>query len=99
MVLIWLPVADPGFPVGGGAEPLGGAPTSDVGAFQQKRKNLIMLGGARRRRPPGSANGYQCQDHFRIKVNTETNCMCLDFYHKSGDGPSNENYCRSDCGH
>ena len=38
-------MADPGFPVGGG----GGAPTSNVGAFQQKhmqkRKNWILLGG------------------------------------------------------
>ena len=39
-------VADPGFPVGGG-----GAPTSDVGTFQQKhmrkQKNWILLGGGR----------------------------------------------------
>ena len=37
----------------------GGAPTSDVGTFRQKRmqkrKNWILLGG-RQRRPPGSAN-------------------------------------------
>ena len=38
-------VADPGFPVGGGVDPLGGAWTSDMGAFwqkcMQKRKNLV----------------------------------------------------------
>ena len=42
-------MADPGFPVGGGAEPLGGVPTSDVGTFWQKcmrkQKNWILLGG------------------------------------------------------
>ena len=46
-----LPVADPGFPVGGG-----GAPTSDVGTFWQKcmrkRKNWILLGGAHADGPP-----------------------------------------------
>ena len=52
-------VADPGFPVGGDAEPLGGggAPTSDVGTFQWKCmwkwKNWIPLEGGRL---PGSAN-------------------------------------------
>ena len=42
-------VVDPGFPVGRGADPLGGAPTSDVYTFwqkrMQKRKKLILLGG------------------------------------------------------
>ena len=51
-----IPVADPGFPVGGG-----GALTSNVGAFWQKhmrkQKNWILLGGGRSpAAPPGSAN-------------------------------------------
>ena len=29
-------VADPGFPIEGGTDPLGGAPTSDVSTFWQK---------------------------------------------------------------
>ena len=45
-------VVDPGFPIGGG-------PTSDAGAFQQKcmqkQKNWIPLGGGAAV-PPGSAN-------------------------------------------
>ena len=54
----WSAVADPGFPVGGG-----GAPTFNVGTFQQKRmrkrKNWIMLGGGGHAPavPPGSATG------------------------------------------
>ena len=47
------------FPLGG-HRPVGGVPTSDAYAFQQKcmwkRKNWILLGGARQRRPPGSAS-------------------------------------------
>ena len=46
-----LSVADPGFPVGRGHRAVGGAPTSDMGAFRQKhmqkRKNWILLGGGR----------------------------------------------------
>ena len=42
-------VADPGFPVGGGRRPVGGAPTSDAYTFRQKcmqkQKKLILLGG------------------------------------------------------
>ena len=42
---LYHPVVDPGFPVGGGVDPLGGVWTSDVGAFQQKgmrkQKNLV----------------------------------------------------------
>ena len=46
--LVLCPVADPGFPVGGG-----GAPTSDVGSFRQKcmRKRKNWVGGAHWRRP------------------------------------------------
>ena len=59
-------VADPGFPVGGG----GGAPTSDMGAFwqkrMQKRKNWILLGG-RQWCPPGSANG-KYEIHMQHKI-------------------------------
>ena len=48
-------VADPGFPVGGGA------PTSNAYTFQQKcmrkRKKLILLGGGAAA-PPESANGF-----------------------------------------
>ena len=57
------PVADPGFPVGGGGRrAIGGALTSDVDAFprkhMRKRKNWILLGGrAPAAPPPGSANG------------------------------------------
>ena len=53
LIRLLLSVADPGFPIGGGggAEPLGGAPTSNVGTFRQKcmrkRKNWILLGAAR----------------------------------------------------
>ena len=57
-------MADPGFPVGGGADPLGGAPTSDAYTFRRKRmrkrKKSILLGGEGARAggaPPGSANG------------------------------------------
>ena len=53
-------VADPGFPVGGGHQPVGGALTSDTYTFRQKcmrkQKKLILFGGACRRCPPGSAN-------------------------------------------
>ena len=56
-------VADPGFPVEGGAEPLGGLPTSNVGTFQQKHvkmKELDPVGGVRTpAAPPGFANGTQ----------------------------------------
>ena len=33
-------VTDPGFPVGGGTDPLG-APTSDMGVFQQKHMQKL----------------------------------------------------------
>ena len=50
-------VADPGFPVGGGAEPLGGGADLQRGCFSvktyAKTKELDPVGGgARRRRPP-----------------------------------------------
>ena len=62
-----LPVADPGFPVGGGAEPLGGVDLQR-GCFSAKTyakmKELDPVGGgARRQRPPGSANGLR-QDYY-----------------------------------
>ena len=54
------PVADPGFPVGGGAPTRWGAPTSDAYTFQWKRtwkwKKLILLGGTHHGPPAGSAN-------------------------------------------
>ena len=53
------PGADPGFPVGGGANPPGGAPTYDFAKFCEKlseiEKILGRRGGARRVRPPKSA--------------------------------------------
>ena len=52
---IYKSVADPGFPVGGGADPLGGAPTSDAYTFwqkcMQKQKKWILLGGTCQRHP------------------------------------------------
>ena len=51
--------ADPGFPVGGGADSLGGGPTYDFVKLSQKlheiEKILGRRGGARRERPLGSA--------------------------------------------
>ena len=43
-----LSVADPGFPIGGVADPLGGAPTSDAYTFWQKHvktKEIDPVGG------------------------------------------------------
>ena len=59
-------MVDPGFPIGGGANLVGGgAPTPDAATFckifMSKRKNLDHWGGGRRRRPPGSANGIHQQ--------------------------------------
>ena len=64
---LWYSVADPGFSVWG-ALTHWGVPTSDAYTFRQKhmqkRKKLILLGeGARRRRPPGSANGIVYHVH------------------------------------
>ena len=64
-VYVPLPVADPGFPVGG-APSHGGMPTSDVGTFQQNICENERIGsrwgegGACWRCPPlESANGYK----------------------------------------
>ena len=51
------PGADPGFPVGGSANPTGGAPASGMGASRQKvceKKRLGPVGG-RQRYPPNEA--------------------------------------------
>ena len=56
-------MADPGFLVVGGSRAVGGAPTSDVGAFQQKHAKMKELdpvegeGGGAGGAPTGSANG------------------------------------------
>ena len=67
-------VADPGFPVGGGAPNRWGAPTSDVYTFCQKRmrkrKKLILLGGGggggAGSAPPGSANALSSTSAFEV---------------------------------
>ena len=57
-----LPGADPGFPVGGGANPPGGAPTYDFAKFCEKLheiEKILGRGGARAGcAPPKSATGY-----------------------------------------
>ena len=47
-------VADPGFPVGGGVDPLEGAWTSDLGTFRQKCMQNERTGSRRRGRAPGT---------------------------------------------
>ena len=61
--VIALPVADPGFPVGGGVDLVGGGVDSQGGYVSKilyvKTKELGPLGGARARHaPPRSANVY-----------------------------------------
>ena len=58
-----IPVADPGFPVGG-RRPVGGAPTFNVYAFQWKHakmKELDPVGGCAPAVPPGSTNEFSFQ--------------------------------------
>ena len=63
LTLLPLPVADPGFPVGGGVDLVGGAWTPEAAMFHKicmsKRKNWSLGGVPRRVCPPGSANDYQ----------------------------------------
>ena len=50
-----------GFPVGGGADPLGGAPTYDFVKFSKKLyeiEKILGRRGGRRVRPPKSATDY-----------------------------------------
>ena len=63
-----LPGADPGFPVGGGADPLGGAPTYDFVKFSEKLHEIKTNLGCRGARagsapPPKSATAY-CNNHW-----------------------------------
>ena len=70
---------DPGFPVGGGANPLGGAPTYDFVKFSEKlheiEKILDRRGGARRVRPPKSATAYSLEK-FSEKVPKDNQHIC-----------------------
>ena len=67
-----IPVADPGFPVGGGVDFVGGAWTPEAVTFQKicmsKRKNLDPLGGVRRARPSRSANMYHTKPRSLVKI-------------------------------
>ena len=64
-----IPGADPGFPVGVGANPPGGAPTYDFAKFCEKlheiEKILGRVGGARWVGPPKSATEY-CGLHIFV---------------------------------
>ena len=54
-------VADPGFPIGGVPTRWGGADLQRVHFLAKmyvKTKEIDPVGGAHRRRPPGSANGW-----------------------------------------
>ena len=55
-------MADPGFPVGGGVDPLGGGVDLRRGCFSAKMyvkmKEFGPVGGVRRARPPRSANVF-----------------------------------------
>ena len=50
----YLTGADPGFPVGGGANPLGGAPTYDFAKFCEKLHEIEKILGRRGGRAPGA---------------------------------------------
>ena len=55
LLFIRRPGADPGYPVGGGANPPGGAPTYDFAKFREKLheiENILGRGGARAGRAP-----------------------------------------------
>ena len=93
VIVLYLPVADPGFPiVGGGVLSRWGGATSDVGTFRQKCmqkwKNWILLGvgGRSPAAPPGSANVYiqdvRAMDLFGycIELNATANPVCPMFY-------------------
>ena len=62
--------ADPGFPVGGGASPPGGAPTYDFAKFCEKLHEIEKILG-RRRAPlnlPLIHNGYGCLNYVTKNV-------------------------------
>ena len=65
------------FPLGG-CRAIGGVPTSNVGAFQRKQKNWILLGGGGApAAPPGSANApAYCKQRTRyigkVDINKES---------------------------
>ena len=68
-IIRWHDGADPGFPVGGGADPLGGAPTYDFVKFSEKlheiEKILGRRGGGRAGcAPPKSATGIFTSDNY-----------------------------------
>ena len=42
-IIRWHDGADPGFPVGGGADPLGGAPTYDFVKFYEKLHEIEKI--------------------------------------------------------
>ena len=67
LVLLWVPVADPGFSWGGGVNPPGGAWTRQI--FPKtawNRKNLDAQGGrASLTPPPRSANGSTSSSFLR----------------------------------
>ena len=68
-------VADPGFPVGGGGAPTrwGGCNLRHIHFSTKtyaKTKEMDPFGGARRRRPPGSANDIGTHIFFIQKIYT-----------------------------
>ena len=74
--MLWVAVADPGFPVGGGVDLIGGA-VDPRGGYVSKilhvktKESGPMGGGARAgRAPPRSANGLQTKIYFE---HTEAN--------------------------
>ena len=74
------PVADPGFLVGGGAEPLGGTDLQHKHfsvKMNAKMKELDPVGGGTCRQRP-----------LDPPMNPDSICKCFEFYHGAGSEPS-----------
>ena len=76
--------ADPGFPVGGGADPLGGAPTYDFVKFSQKLHEIKKILGRRSARAGGapllgSATEINCVHYKNSIIQTIHSNFCLNY--------------------